>query len=114
MIMCNGEVMAHAKQFDVHNVEIITATIDLDNVLSYRTTTPSFNIQTVLAKDHHKLDAGSVYVQEYKPRFLTVSSSSNMEYHTLKEDCRLGPACWMWDYMWKSRVLGFFLLLSGE
>ena len=26
---------------------------------------------------------------------------------------RLGPACWMWDYLRRSRTQGFFLPLSG-
>lgn len=27
--------------------------------------------------------------------------------------CRNGPACWLWDYLRRSRTQGFFLPLSG-
>ena len=27
--------------------------------------------------------------------------------------CRLGPACWLWDYLRRSRTQGYFLPLSG-
>jgi NAD+ synthase (glutamine-hydrolysing) len=26
---------------------------------------------------------------------------------------RLGPACWLWDYLRRSRIQGYFLPLSG-
>lgn len=31
----------------------------------------------------------------------------------LADDFRLGPACWMWDYLRRSRQAGFFVPLSG-
>lgn len=27
--------------------------------------------------------------------------------------CRLGPACWLWDYLRRSRTQGYFVPLSG-
>lgn len=33
-------------------------------------------------------------------------------YGTLPDDS-LGPACWMWDYLRRSRTQGYFLPLSG-
>ena len=29
------------------------------------------------------------------------------------DDDRLGPACWLWDYLRRSRTQGYFLPLSG-
>lgn len=31
----------------------------------------------------------------------------------MMKDCRLGPACWMWDYLRRSRTQGYFVPLSG-
>jgi NAD+ synthase (glutamine-hydrolysing) len=34
-------------------------------------------------------------------------------YHTPPEEIELGPACWLWDYLRRSKASGFFLPLSG-
>ena len=33
--------------------------------------------------------------------------------HDPEEECALGPACWLWDYLRRSGASGFFLPLSG-
>ena len=33
-------------------------------------------------------------------------------FHTPEEEIALGPACWLWDYLRRSRQAGFFLPLS--
>jgi hypothetical protein len=30
------------------------------------------------------------------------------------EECCLGPACWLWDFLRRSGAAGFFLPLSGK
>ena len=32
---------------------------------------------------------------------------------TPEQEISLGPACWMWDYLRRSGMAGFFLPLSG-
>jgi NAD+ synthase (glutamine-hydrolysing) len=34
-------------------------------------------------------------------------------FHTPAEEIALGPACWLWDYLRRSKASGFFLPLSG-
>ena len=34
-------------------------------------------------------------------------------YHTPEEEISNGPACYLWDYLWRSKAWGFFLPLSG-
>jgi len=36
-----------------------------------------------------------------------------VRYHTPEEEIALGPACWLWDYLRRSRTQGYFLPLSG-
>ena len=36
-----------------------------------------------------------------------------MRYHTAEEEIALGPACWLWDYLRRSRTQGYFVPLSG-
>jgi hypothetical protein len=45
MIVCNGNILAQAQQFDAKDVQVISATVDLDDVRSYRASLPSFGIQ---------------------------------------------------------------------
>ena len=33
--------------------------------------------------------------------------------HTPEEECALGPACWLWDYLRRSGACGYLLPLSG-
>lgn len=34
-------------------------------------------------------------------------------YHSPEEEIALGPACWLWDYLRRSRTQGYFIPLSG-
>ena len=36
-----------------------------------------------------------------------------VHYHTPEEEIAFGPACWLWDYLRRSKLQGFFLPLSG-
>lgn len=36
-----------------------------------------------------------------------------MFYYSPQEEIRLGPACWLYDYLRRSKAGGFFLPLSG-
>jgi NAD+ synthase (glutamine-hydrolysing) len=45
MIAINGRIVAQAPQFDVRDLNVVSATIDLDDVRSYRASNPSFGIQ---------------------------------------------------------------------
>ncbi|KAJ3053734.1 glutamine-dependent NAD(+) synthetase, partial [Rhizoclosmatium hyalinum] len=38
---------------------------------------------------------------------------AQVHYHTPSEEIRLGPACWLWDYLRRSKTNGYFLPLSG-
>lgn len=37
MILCNGQVLAQSPQFSLEEVDVITATVDLEEVRAYRT-----------------------------------------------------------------------------
>jgi NH3-dependent NAD+ synthetase len=46
-------------------------------------------------------------------QYLRPSNSIQARYHTPEEEIALGPACWLWDYLRRSKASGFFLPLSG-
>jgi NAD+ synthase (glutamine-hydrolysing) len=47
IIVCNGKLLAQAPQFSLEDVTVISATVDLDDVRSYRAHTPSFGVQAI-------------------------------------------------------------------
>ncbi|KAI9488637.1 hypothetical protein BDB00DRAFT_877212 [Zychaea mexicana] len=115
MIVMNGDVIAQGSQFSLHDVEVVTATVDLEDVRSFRSRTASRGVQAVhteayeredvefsLSHPHMDSDAGIV---PDKPRAPF--------YHSPEEEIALGPACWLWDYLRRSKTAGYFLPLSG-
>jgi len=121
MIVCNGQVLAQAKQFDIHDVETIAATIDLDDIRSYRASIPSFGIQAAQSRQRQGSSPNQVFCNDV---FLLARQTSDglwpkpseeiqLKIHTVEEECCLGPACWLWDYMRRCGASGFFLPLSG-
>lgn len=117
LISCNGEVLAQGKQFDVDDVEVVTATIDLDDVRSYRASIPSFGIQAAATRASEKgnfVDCPTVaFVPENLEHSLVPTLPKDLLIHCPEEECCLGPACWLWDYLRRSGAAGFFLPLSG-
>jgi len=120
MIVCNGQVLAQAEQFDVEDVQTITATIDLDDVKSYRASIPSLGVQTALMRQKDSLptmlfcdDVTMVRRKRSDGTLPAVSQEIKLKYHSSEEECCMGPACWLWDYLRRSGASGFFLPLSG-
>lgn len=117
IIVCNGQVLAQSAQFSVSDVEVITATVDLDDVRSYRASIASFGIQAVHNHVHSMangpcIDCPDVQVQETKYRSVT-SPNKGLKISSPEEECCLGPACWLWDYLRRSGAAGYLLPLSG-
>ena len=96
MIVCNGQVLAQAKQFDVHDVQTIVATVDLDDVRSYRASIPSFGIQS--AQSRQKLgsygfvacDAIADSRKKNDNSWPTPSEEIQLKFHSPEEECCLG------------------------
>lgn len=116
LIVCNGKILAQAKQFSLEDVQVITATVDLDDVRSYRASIPSFGIQTVSTLQPHQRAFVRCHEHELlekdELRAPTIPLES-LNVHCPEEECCLGPACWLWDYLRRSGAQGFFLPLSG-
>lgn len=111
MISINGDIVAQGAQFSLDDVDVITATLDLEDVRSYRG-----------EKCHPHLETGLKPCHRVKVNF-SLSSSDDIflpthepivwSYHTAEEEISLGPACWLWDYLRRSGQAGFLLPLSG-
>lgn len=123
LIACNGQVLAQAEQFSVRDVQVVAATVDLDEVRSYRASVPSFGVQAVAAAAMGSRSSSSClpFLEYPDLRFLSNDYDTSpptpplqkLRVYSPEEECCLGPACWLWDYLRRSGAAGFFLPLSG-
>eukprot|EP00127_Corallochytrium_limacisporum_P003787 Clim_evm1s153 gene=Clim_evmTU1s153 len=110
MIYMNGRNLAQTSQFSLQDIEVITATVDLSEVHSYRGKSASRNIQASTARAFCRIDCEMRLCQE---TYAKPTPPRDIFYHTPQDEIRLGPACWLWDYLRRSGMGGFFLPLSG-
>ncbi|KAJ8349368.1 hypothetical protein SKAU_G00244980 [Synaphobranchus kaupii] len=111
MIAVNGDIIAQGMQFSLDDVDVITATLDLEDVRSYRGGICHPHVEYE-CKPVHRLkvnfslsDAQDIYLPSHEP--------IEWRFHTAEEEISLGPACWLWDYLRRSGQAGFLLPLSG-
>ncbi|KAL5010219.1 hypothetical protein ScPMuIL_012524 [Solemya velum] len=111
MISMNGKMYAQGPQFSMQDVTVTTATLDLEDVRTYRNairsrtelgsrTMPFPRIHCDFAVSHEDL-------------FQPTTDEIEWQYPTAEEEICNGPSCWMWDYLRRSGQGGFFLPLSG-
>lgn len=115
-IVVNGKMVAQGSQFSLLDVEVVVATVDLDEVRSYRNQKSTALQASILGKPYHNIFVD----KELAPKALFLDSHlkisgplSNIRLHLPQEEIALGPACWLWDYLRRSKISGFFLPLSG-
>ncbi|KAJ8058664.1 hypothetical protein OCU04_012838 [Sclerotinia nivalis] len=114
MIVVNGRVVAQASQFSLYDVEVVTATVDLEEVRAYRT----FRSRAMQAREtapYERIEAGmslSSDAEDVNP-LVQPSKEISIKYHVPEEEIALGPACFLWDYLRRSRQAGYFVPLSG-
>ncbi|MEM7334071.1 MAG: NAD(+) synthase [Chloroflexota bacterium] len=111
LIAMNGRILAQGSQFSPKDVEVVTATVDLEEVRSYRGAIGSRMVQ----------GSESPAVPRIPVDFELTHSHFNapptkevdIKAHSPEEEIAYGPACWLWDYLRRSGTNGFFLPLSG-
>ncbi|KAF8202233.1 hypothetical protein BJ912DRAFT_1110105 [Pholiota molesta] len=118
MIAVNGRIVAQGS--------IVTATIDIEDVRAHRAVS-SRSMQAAAAERYHRVEVdfalSSGKFQELseedtvgiiEEEIAYVKRLSFMEqYRSHSSSVRLGPACWLWDYLRRSRTQGYFIPLSG-
>lgn len=111
-IALNGEIVSRSKQFSLEDVEVIVATIDLEEIRTQRNHARSMAHMSSGSPTYLRIQADFTLCP---PHDKTLSCSLPLEWHYLKpeEEIAQGPACWLWDYLRRSGQGGFFLPLSG-
>ncbi|KAF8265066.1 glutamine-dependent NAD synthetase with GAT domain-containing protein [Lactarius quietus] len=116
MIALNGRIIAQGAQFSLSDVEVISATIDIEDVRAHRAKS-SRSMQAAGAERYHRIEApialssGKFDIIEELNR--PSARPYEVRYHIPEEEIAFGPACWLWDYLRRSRTQGYFLPLSG-
>lgn len=111
LIAVNGEIVAQGSQFSLKGVEVVVATIDLEDVRSFRGSVSSLQIQAASSAPYPRIRVDFSLSQPNGAR--PVTAPIKVFFHSPEEEISLGPACWLWDYLRRCKAAGFFLPLSG-
>ncbi|BCR89511.1 glutamine-dependent NAD(+) synthetase [Aspergillus chevalieri] len=114
MIVVNGDIVAQGSQFSLNDVEVVTATVDIEEVRTHRSSI-SRGMQAARQPPYVRLDLDTRLSRQDKDAEPSLSPTEPFKprYHAPEEEIALGPACWLWDYLRRSGAAGFFLPLSG-
>ncbi|CAG9462919.1 unnamed protein product [Pedinophyceae sp. YPF-701] len=111
-VVVNGDVVAQGSQFSLRDVEVVTAAVDLDDIVSHRAAVSSLREQAscaaaipVVEVDHAMCRASTAPPP--------VSQPIPLREPRPEEEIARGPAAWLWDYLRRSGASGFLLPLSG-
>lgn len=113
MVWVNGSLVAQASQFlGLDEVEVVAATVNLSDVRSMRSTFIARSFQAGSTPSITRLEI-QFRVCEANPLSLRVSPAFAPRLHDPMEEIAYGPSGWLWDYLRRSGMRGYFLPLSG-
>ncbi|KAL6946630.1 glutamine-dependent NAD(+) synthetase [Hanseniaspora osmophila] len=116
LIAINGKVVAQGSQFSLKDVEVVTATVDLEEVRSHRAAIMSRGLQSSLSTVKFERVTVEKELAVMSDRFdpkLAPTPERSIRYHLPEEEIAMGPACWLWDYLRRCNGTGYFIPLSG-
>ncbi|KAJ1922465.1 glutamine-dependent NAD(+) synthetase [Coemansia sp. S100] len=116
MVLANGEILAMGQQFSIGDVEVTLATVDLGGVRAFRAGMSSRSMQASRSEMSYPRVKAAISLSAQHAHFdFSVHPTRPMtaSLHSPAEEISLGPACWLWDYLRRSSLGGFFLPLSG-
>ncbi len=107
----NGHILAQGSQFSISDVEVVTATVDLSDVRSYRGSRMSGAVQASRGVSIPQITT-DFCISDREQRYVT-NPKTDIKVHLPEEEIAFGPACWLWDYLRRSEAAGYFVPLSG-
>lgn len=116
LILNSGHVVAQGSQFSLRDVEVQTATVDLDEIWAHRTSRsrgmqaqhPDVRKLERIQVDYNLCKSSEVLDPRHR-----LTPTIKPFYHVPEEEIALGPACWLWDYLRRSSTAGYLVPLSG-
>ena len=108
--------MAQGSQYNLAPVEVITATIDIEEVRSQRSSS-SRNVQGANQRDFERIQcdikisrsASDVYLSDS----LKISTEITLRTLDTMEEMYMAEAVYLWQYLTRTNSGGYFLALSG-
>ncbi|XP_076445910.1 glutamine-dependent NAD(+) synthetase-like [Babylonia areolata] len=113
MISVNGQIVSEGPQFTLDEVCTVIAVIDLEDIRSYKHGFRSRSELSTRSKPFPRIPVDFALSNRDDDNLLRASSPMQFTLLSAADEIRLGPACWMWDYLRRSAQGGFFLPLSG-
>jgi NAD+ synthase (glutamine-hydrolysing) len=103
MVVVNGEVVAQGSQFSLNDVEVVTATIDIEEVRAYRSQI-SRGMQSINAPTYQRIETDFSLGAISFDFDLNVAPSTPIpvRIHKPEEEIARSAACWLWDYLRRS------------
>lgn len=89
------------------------ATIDLEDIRSYRTALRSRSNVAASAHSYQRINVDYDLSGGASNHALFPNRPITVHYNSPEVEIAQGPACWLWDYLRRSCAGGFFLPLSG-
>ncbi|KAL0934142.1 glutamine-dependent NAD(+) synthetase [Colletotrichum truncatum] len=116
MVLANGKVLAQSSQFSLKPVEVITATISVEEVRSFRSSI-SRNVQAAAQPEFPRVDcdlrltrpADEVYLSDR----LRIATEIQLKILDPMEEIAMAQAVFLWQYLCRTNSPGYFLALSG-
>jgi len=114
LILSNGNILAQGSQFSLEDVEVLVSTVDLDDIWSARSSR-SRGAQSMEAPQHERIKVDYRLTRTKGVVMPTQHATApiDVRYHKPEEEIAYGPACWLWDYLRRSKASGYFVPLSG-
>ncbi|KAJ0161226.1 Glutamine-dependent NAD(+) synthetase [Colletotrichum tanaceti] len=116
MVLANGKVLAQSSQFSLKPVEVIIATVSVEEVRSYRSSI-SRNFQAAAQPDFPRVEcdlrltrpADEVYLSDH----LRIAKEVELKILDPMEEIAMAQAVFLWQYLCRTNSPGYFLALSG-
>mmetsp|Transcript_7418 Transcript_7418/g.21060 ORF Transcript_7418/g.21060 Transcript_7418/m.21060 type:complete len:747 (+) Transcript_7418:94-2334(+) len=113
MIWVNGGLVAQGSQFlGLDEVEVVVATVNLSDVRAERSSFIARSYQASSSPTVHRVEV-PFRLCSPQPLALTPSPLIKPRIHDPMEEIAYGPSGWLWDYLRRSGLRGYFLPLSG-
>lgn len=112
----NGKPLEQGNQFSLEPVEVITATINLEEIRSFRSSI-SRNVQAAQQPDYIRVEwdiqlsrsADEVFLS----KSLQISTERELRILDPMSEIWMGTSVYLWQYLVRTSSPGFFLSLSG-
>lgn len=91
MIFCNGQVLAQSPQFSLNEVDVVTATIDLEEVRAYRSSMARALQAAHSTKKYHRIQTSFEMSPEDEDLDLSRRPTLSREpkFHSVEEEVAL-------------------------